>query len=172
MSAERNDEPVLRTTDIVGEISVDGVTAPLRFTVSAGADCRLRIATDLVDAPTYFLAIRALSKRGAGNEEFSPSGTSVDGKCTVVSETVCVRGFNHNDARRWITLGSRACKVTINLEAAVQKPVLRLWFRSFMSFSNPAIETSLGRLAVSGKAENVAANDVVTAAVILTQVAE
>jgi hypothetical protein len=66
MSASRTDEPVLEETEFAGEISTNGQTAPLKFRVSAGADCRLRIDADLVDGPTYFLAIRSRSKRGEG----------------------------------------------------------------------------------------------------------
>jgi hypothetical protein len=159
MSASRTDKPVLEETEFAGEISTNGQTAPLKFRVSAGADCRLRIDADLVDGPTYFLAIRSRSKRGEGNEEFTLAGTSADGKTTVASDSVSVRGFYRDNGRRSLHFTSRECKVTLHLDRPVEKPVLRLWFRSFMSFSNPVIGTSLGRLMVSGDAENVGPDD-------------
>ena len=159
MSASRTDEPVLEETEFAGEISTNGQTAPLKFRVSADADCRLRIDADLVDGPTYFLAIRSRSKRGEGNEEFTLAGTSADGKTTVASDSVSVRGFYRDNGRRSLHFTSRECKVTLHLDRPVEKPVLRLWFRSFMSFSNPVVGTSLGRLMVSGDAENVGPDD-------------
>src|SRR6202048_1827918 len=68
-----------------------------------------------LDGPTYFLAIRSLSKRGTGNEEFGLTGASVDGKWTVASEGVIVRGFGHNDDRRWIDFVSCECILKLDV---------------------------------------------------------
>src|SRR6267143_325922 len=76
MSASRTGEPVLEETEFAGEFSANGETLPIKFRASAGADCRLRIDADLVDAPTYFLMIRSHSRPGIGNEEFTLTGAS------------------------------------------------------------------------------------------------
>jgi hypothetical protein len=159
MSASRTGEPVLEETEFAGEFSTNGQTLPIKFRASAGADCRLRIDADLVDGPTYFLAIRSISRRGVGNEEFTLTGTSADGKTTISAEHVIVLGHGHNDGRHWIQFRSLACKVTVALESSRERPFLRLWFRSFVSFRNPVVKTCLGRLMVSGEAADVKPDD-------------
>jgi hypothetical protein len=158
MSASSTDEPVFQETEFAGEISINGETAPITFGASAGSDCRLQIRADNIDGHTYFLAVRNQGRPGESHEEFTLTGTSLDGK-TIYSAQIFVCGHGHDDDRRWIDLRSRACKITFPLERRVEKPVLRLWFRSFRSFSNPVIETSCGRLVVWGKASDVQPED-------------
>jgi hypothetical protein len=159
VSTSHTDKLVLEETEFAGDISIKGETAPIRFRVSADSDCRLCLDADAVDSHAYFLAVRSHGAPGTCIERLALTGTSADGK-TISSEDVFVREQGDKDDRRWIDFRSRASKVTIPLERRIEKPVMRLWFRSFMSFRNPVVETSLGRFMVSGKAENVAPDDV------------
>jgi len=159
MSAAAADEHVLEQTEFTGEISINGEPAPITFHVSVPSDCRVRINADDVNAHAYLLAVRNQGRSGESQSEFFLSGTSVDGKA-ISSEHVFVCGHGHNDSRRWIDLGAHACKITLPLERCVERPVLRRWFRSFRSFSNPVVQTGFGRLRVWGEAGEVAADDV------------
>jgi hypothetical protein len=152
-------DTVLENTEFVGEISINGETAPIVFRVSAGLDCRLHFDADAVAAQTHFLALRAQGAPGKNIGEFTLTGASVDAK-TIASKSVFVRSHGHDNDRRWIDIRSRDCKITLCLEYRVEKPVLRLWFRSFVSFRNPVIETSLGRLMVWDEVGNVGPDDV------------
>jgi hypothetical protein len=115
MSASSTDEPVFQETEFVGEISINGETAPITLRASAGSDCRLQIRADNIDGHTYFLAVRNQGRPGESHEEFTLTGTSLDGK-TISSAQIFVCGHGHDDDRRWIDLRSRACKITLPLE--------------------------------------------------------
>jgi hypothetical protein len=156
---KEDDRSALKETEFTGNISINGTAAPIAFRAAAGPDCRLRLAADTVDGPTYHLAIGSHSKPGADKEEFTLSGTSADGKTTIAAEHVIVLGCGHNDGRRWIKFRALASKVTVVRERSAEKPSLRLWFRSFVSFRNPVVETSLGRLMVSGGTRDVTPDD-------------
>jgi hypothetical protein len=158
MSRSQTDYFILEETEFAGTISINGETAPIVFRVSAGSDCRLHFDAHDVQAETYFLAVRSQGAPGKSNNEFTLSGASVHGK-TISSEHVFVRGHGHDNNRRWVDLRARACKVTLPLECRIEKPVLRLWFRSFVSFRNLVIETSLGKLRVWGETGNVGPDD-------------
>jgi hypothetical protein len=57
MSASEADKRILKEIRFAGVICVNGEAAPITFRVSAGADCRLLFDVDVVDAPTYLLAV-------------------------------------------------------------------------------------------------------------------
>jgi hypothetical protein len=154
MSASRADGHVFEETTFEGDISINGETAPIKFDVSAGSDCRLRIDADDVDGRTYFLAVRNQGTPGESQEEFILNGTSADDKA-IFSERVSIGGHGHKDDGRWISLRPRVCKITVPLERHVENPTLRRWFRSFRSFRNPPIETRFGKLNLWGATENV-----------------
>jgi hypothetical protein len=159
MSISGTDGHVFEKTRFSGEISINGEAAPIAFEASAGSDCRLHINADDVDGRTYLLVVQNEGRPGASHGEFALTGASADGKA-ISSEHVFVCGHGHNDGRRWIGLRSRAAKITLPLERSVDRPVLRLWFRSFRSFRNPVTETSFGRLSIWGAAGDVVSDDV------------
>lgn len=158
MGISDTNEHVLPETEFAGEISINGETTPITFRASAGPDCRLCINAGDIEPRAYFFVVRNQGVPGASHEEFTLRGTSADGQ-TIASENVFVRAYGHNDDRRWIDLRSRGCKITLPLQRCVKRPVLRRWCRSFRSFRNPSIETSLGNLTVWGKAQDVAPDD-------------
>jgi hypothetical protein len=159
MSTSRTDGHLFERTEFAGQISINGEAAPITFHVSAGSDCRLQINADGVNGRTYALVVQHQGRPGTSHEEFALTGTSADGKA-ISSQDVFVCGHGHNNGRRWIDLRSRACKITLPLERCVERPVLRLWFRSFRPFSNSVIETSFGRLGIWGTTGNVVPDDV------------
>ena len=159
MSASKSDKVILEEIPFAGEISVNGETAPITFRVSAGADCRLLFDVDPVDAQTYQLVGRQQGVPGTSIQEFSLTGKSADGETTITSQNISVGAHGFNNDGCWINLNSRASEVTRALDRPVDKPFLRLWFRSFRAFRNPIIETAFGRLAVQGAATDVSSDD-------------
>lgn len=159
MSASQGDEPVFEPTEFEGDITFDHEMVPITLRVSTGPDCRLRLDADAVEPDAYFLVARNQGRPGIDVGNFALAGTSADGK-TISSQSVVATGHGHNDERRWIKFKSYECAVMLPLESRVEKPVLRLWLRSFVSFRNPVIDTSLGRMIVMGEVTNVGADDV------------
>jgi hypothetical protein len=158
MTATKDPQPILAETSFAGEISTNGKGAPIAFRIKAEADCRLVLWADSVGKDAFLLAVGSQGSPGTSIDEFILTGKSADGK-TIASESGYAGAYGIKNDSRWIRLGTRAAKVTLPLERPVQKPCLRLWFRSFKTFRNPVIETALGRLAVQGEAQTVSADD-------------
>jgi hypothetical protein len=68
-----------------------------------------------------------------------------------------VRGTRHGETAT-VTVGFRSAKVILQRDKAIERPVMRLWMRSFRSFNNPVVEMSLGQVQVRGNAKP-ASND-------------
>lgn len=153
-----SEAPILEEDRYTGAIALNAVSAPITFRLSAGSDCRLLFDIDPVDTQTYLLVMRNSGRPGQTVNEFSLNGHSEDGK-TVTSYRMSLSGSGSNQDGHCIRAASQAATVMRPLEKAIDKPLLRLWFRSFSSFRNPTITTPLGTLEVQGNSKDVDLDD-------------
>jgi len=154
LGTTEDDEPIFKETAFQGEISTDGEAAPIAFCLEAGSDCCLRFEVDPVSPQTFSLALKSQGAPGTTSKEFALTGKSADGK-TITSNRMTITGWGHGETGYSMNLNSSVAKITLALDEPVDKPILRLWFRSFKSFRNPVIETPIGNLSVRGKEKNV-----------------
>jgi hypothetical protein len=143
-----------------GEITVDGTSAPVAFEASAGPDCRLVLKVDPVCSSTYMLACSGAGRPGQTARQFAQSGRSADGK-TLASDTLYLGKHGSTVADGFLLeLRTRGAQLESSVSAPVDRPFLRLWLRSFRSFRNPIVATSLGNLIVRGDASPSTEDDV------------
>jgi hypothetical protein len=150
---ESPSDAVLKGDSYQGTVTSGGGSRPISFKLSADADCRLRFIVDPVDTQTYLLVAKNSGKPGETEAPPSLAGRSADGK-TVASDGISVRGWGSNKDGHYIRIAARVATVTHPSAQRIERPILRLWLRSFVSFRNAPIETPLGTLAVHGNSES------------------
>jgi len=160
MSASNKDTQVLENTEFIGEVSLEGKTAPITFRAWAGSDCRPQIKADVVDGTTFSLVIWGHGQQASAGEEVKLTGKSKDGKTSLASEHVTITGHGHDNGRHWIAFTPLDCKLTVVEEDSREKPFVQLWFRSFSSFRNPVFNTPLGNLVICGATGSVGAEEI------------
>lgn len=135
-----------------GSITVKGVEAAITFHLSEGSDNRVVFDIDPIPPQVLFLVYGGDSRPGQIAREFSLSGKSEDGKLVTSNRIYCC-GFETSGTGSRIRVQAREVTVTLPCSLPIEKPLLRLWFRSFRSFRNQPIETPLGTIAVHGNTE-------------------
>jgi hypothetical protein len=156
---------VLESDRYDGEITVNGITAPIGFEAYAGPDCRVVLNIDPVSSTTYTLVCAGDSRPGQTARQFALSGRSADGK-TLASDSVCLDEHGSGTDGFHLQLHTQAVRFTRRLETPVEKPFLRLWLRSFRSFRNSVVTTNIGRVAVQGESRP-ASNDEVSGSIVV-----
>ncbi len=102
--------------------------------------------------------LRQRGNPGTNVEEFKLTGQGADGK-SFTSDSVSTTATRINENGYQIRVTARVATITGSLGEAVERPTLRLWFRSFKSFRNPPVDTTLGKLLVHGEAQSVSHDD-------------
>src|SRR5882672_11075742 len=126
----KSEAPILAEDAYKGILTFGGASATITFRLSAGPDCRLVFDIDPIDVKTYFLIADDSGCPGQTVTELSLTGRSEDGK-TIKSDCVSVVSFGSNENGHYIRVTSRVATVTHPLKKAIERPLLRLWFRSF-----------------------------------------
>lgn len=149
---------LLAETTFTGEFAIDGKNVPVTLRISAGTDGRLVFDLDPVSAQAYLLFANTHGAPGTAVKEFSLTATSADGK-RIHSHRVFVSALSSGSNGHRISINARVATLSLPLDKAAPKPLLRLWFRAFKAFRNPDIDTKLGNLAVQGEVVGVEADD-------------
>lgn len=146
--------PILIETEYTGDLVIEGKSHPVKFSVSSGEECRLKVKLGKVSREVYFLAVKSSGEVGSVTTEFTLSGASADGG-TFNSYRMSFNSWRHNSDGFHVTVSARVALVTVQRLEPTSKPILKLWFRGFKAFRNPIVETKLGRLLVGGEIKSV-----------------
>lgn len=154
---------ILGETKFAGSLSKDGLAVDVTFFARVASDFRLELKLDALPAKSA-LPFTAMGKPGETVESLTLTGLADDGT-KFFSDTIGVVGWQHSDAFI-LTLEVRKAVLTSKLEKPAATPRVRFLLRSFSSFSNPIIDTPLGKLQVWGN-EKTVPNDEVSGSLLL-----
>jgi hypothetical protein len=128
------------------------------FHAHALEDFHLDIEIDPIPIATYLALSSAMGQPGSLCEDLILQGMAENGT-SFISETVYLRGMNHGETAS-ITVGARKATITLVRDEVVERPVMRLWLRSFKSWNNPIVETPMGDVQVKGASTVESVEDV------------
>ncbi len=140
---------LLEETVFEGKISYNDVTAHISFGITITDECRIIFDIKPVASKVFLLISKSQGKAGTLIEDLSLHGESKGGE-QFSSQSVYLVSYKTSDAGFHIFLAAREVKIIFLAAQPIEKPVLRRWFRSFKTFRNSIVETSLGKLIVEG----------------------
>jgi hypothetical protein len=141
-----------------GTISRGDSVYDVTFDVHAEEDFHLHIMIDPISTATYLGLSAAMGQPGTLCEDLTLQGKADNGTI-FSSDTVYLRGTSHGETAK-IAVGTRKATVTMIRDKAVERPIMRLWMRSFKSWNNPVVEMSLGQVEVKGATQTTSVEEV------------
>jgi hypothetical protein len=151
------DEPVLERDTFNGTLSSGDVSAPIIFDLHAGSDSRLVFDVAPGSKELGLLAMRNMGTPGETVPYFTLNASSATGK-SLASDTVSATQSVFNDEGYTLGITTNAATLGLPIEERANRPLLRIWFRSFRSFRTRVFETPLGQFETFG-ATNISSPD-------------
>lgn len=146
-----------------GTLSDGASTAPIAFMLRAGEDCRLIFDVEPGDQALGKLSFANTGRPGLEMPEFSLKAESAAGN-SIESDSISILQHGHSNEGHTIRIEASAAIVVVRMTEPTERPLLRLWFRSFKSWRNPTIETPLGTVSTHGDTK-VATDDILSGCV-------